>query len=241
MLNVLSIDWDYFIDANALQRLEHFPDVPNENYAQSVKDAIWTSRYADDGELLKIGINPVAYDVAYALESMDVPFTVVCDSHKWAYTFIMEQLKETGNKQVNLLNLDYHHDCRSDIKELDCGNWLSVLMSKCRGKWRWLGWKDSYRPGKPRKLQFMTEFNKDLIKNTPWDMVFICRSDMWSPPHLDELFTDVFQDVTTDKYCKVQKGIWDSRYSEELKKDADELKKAIADWVGKVRRGEIVK
>ena len=113
MLNVLSIDWDYFVDADAIERSKHFPDIPNEKYLPVLQDTIWTSRYAEDDSLLNIGVKPVAYSVADALEEMeDIPLVVVCDSHKWAYTFTVQRLQETGNKQINLLNLDFHHDCR---------------------------------------------------------------------------------------------------------------------------------
>ena len=154
--------------------------------------------------MLKVGINPLAYDIAYALEDMeDIPYIVVCDSHKWAYTFTVQRLQETGNKQVNLFNIDFHSDCRNNIKTLDCGNWLSLLMNEYRGKWRWLGWKDSYKVDKPRKL--------------------------WSLPHLDEVFTDVFQPVVDGRNGQVQKGIWDSRY-DRLHNDIEGLKIALDDW-----------
>ena len=230
MLNVLSIDWDYFINANGQWRYDHFPDIPNENYAQSLQDAIWASRYAEDDELLKVGINPLAYDIAYALEDMeDIPYIVVCDSHKWAYTFTVQRLQETGNKQVNLFNIDFHSDCRNNIKTLDCGNWLSLLINEYRGKWQWLGWKDSYKGDKPRKLKFLTGFNMSMITETKWDLVFICRSNMWSLPHLDEVFTDVFQPVVDGRNGQVQKGIWDSRY-DRLHNDIEGLKIALDDW-----------
>ena len=230
MLNVLSIDWDYFVDADAIERSKRFPDIPNEKYLPVLQDTIWTSRYAEDDSLLNIGVKPVAYSVADALEEMeDIPLVVVCDSHKWAYTFTVQRLQETGNKQINLLNLDFHHDCRGDIKELDCGNWVSVLMSEYRGKWRWVGWKDSYKTGKPRNLKFLTGFDMSMIMDIQWDLVFICRSNMWSPPHLDDVFTDVFQPVTDRRYCHIQKGIWDSRY-ERLTENINGLKQALADW-----------
>ena len=230
MLNVLSIDWDYFIDADGKWRYDHFPDIPNEDYAQSLQYAIWASRYAEDKELIKIGINPLAYDIAYLLEDMDdIPYIVVCDSHKYAYTFTVQRLKETGNKQVNLLNIDFHSDCRDNLKKLDCGNWLSVLMSEYRGKWHWLGWKDSYKAHKPRKLKFLSEFHSFMIMETAWDLVFICRSNMWSPPHLDKDFTDVFQPVVDGRDGQVQKGIWDSRY-DRLLPDIETLEKSLNDW-----------
>ena len=102
-------------------------------------------------------------------------------------------------------------------------------MNEYRGKWRWLGWKDSYKGDKPRKLKFLTGFDMSMITDVKWDLVFICRSNMWSLPHLDEKFTDVFQPVVDGRNGQIQKGIWDSRY-EKLLPDIENLKKALEDW-----------
>lgn len=233
MLNVLSIDWDYFIDADGAYRNDHFPDIPNEDYAKSLQDAIWVSRYAEDDTLLKVGVNPAVYKLVERLAY--VPYMCVCDSHKYAYTFGIQRLRETGNKRFNFLNIDFHSDCRKDSKKLDCGNWYSILMSEYRGQWNWIGWPDSYTKGKPRKLKFTTYFDIDEIDETPWDMLFVCRSDMWSLPHLDNEFTKVFKPLMDEKTGQVQKGIWDSRY-DRLHNDIEGLKIALADWRRGVRK-----
>ena len=227
MLNVLSIDWDYFIDASGLYRDRHFPDIPNEDYPKSLQDAIWTSRYAEDDTLLKVGINPAVYGLVERLAY--IPYMYVCDSHKWAYTFAIQRLRETGNKRFNFLNIDFHSDCRKDSKKLDCGNWYSILMNEYRGKWNWIGWPDSYKVGKPRKLQFSTVLDVNEINSTSWDMLFVCRSDMWSLPHLDNEFTKIFKPLMDSKTGQVQKGIWDSRY-DRLHNDIEGLKIALDDW-----------
>lgn len=235
MLHVLSIDWDYFIDADVAQRLQHFPDVPNEKYPPSLQNYIWTSRYAGDDELLNIGVIPAAYALSKTLRHMDIPNLYICDSHTWAYAFIAQHLAQAGTQQVDLLNIDYHHDCRKNTEPIDCGNWLSALMETCRGKWRWLGWKDSCKQGKPRNLKFLTAFQTALLTNVAWDVVFICRSGMWSPPHLDKTFTELFRPLTVHSNGQIEKGIWDSRY-DNIYKDIQAIKNALAEWKTKNQR-----
>lgn len=210
MLNFLSVDWDYFIGADNQQRLLHFPDTPNENYPKYLQDFIWHSRYADDSEIEKIAVNPLAYKFADMVRY--VPKVCVCDSHKYAYTFALMELTERNEKSINLLNIDFHSDWRKDEKDLDCGNWLTWLMKQIKGNYTWLGYKDSYYP-RPKELKFLTDFNRCRIDKTKWDVLFICRSDMWSPPHLDEKFTKIFKPIVDSKDGVVQCGIWESRYN----------------------------
>lgn len=210
MLNVLSIDWDYFVDADADFRLTHFPDIPNENYPSSLQDVIWVSRYANDTALEKVGVDPAVRKVVQCLDK--IPYIYVADSHKYAYVFVVQQLIQRGEGQVNLLNVDFHHDCRKDNDALDCGNWLSMLMKEYKGKYAWIGRKDSYLVGKPKKLAFRNRLDLSMLSRTEWDMLFVCRSDMWSPPHLDKEFTDIFRPLIDGKDGEIEHGIWDGRY-----------------------------
>ncbi len=235
MLNVLSIDWDYFVDANGQYRFEHFPDIPNEKYPQSLQDAIWISRYAEDDSLFKVGVKPAVYALVKRLNY--IPYICVCDSHKYAYTFGIQRLRETGNTQFNFLNIDFHSDCRKDTEALDCGNWYSLLMNEYKGKWNWIGWPDSYKVGKPRKLNFTAAFDLSKIDKVAWDMLFICRSNMWSPPHLDDEFTKIFKPLIANKDGQIQKGIWDSRY-DRLRNDIERLKVALNDWKKDTEKGK---
>ena len=98
--------------------------------------------------MLKVRVNPTVYALVERLAY--VPYMCVCDSHKYAYTFSIQRLHETKEKQFNFLNLDFHSDCRKDSKKLDCGNWYSILMSEYRGQWNWIGWPDSYTKGKEK-------------------------------------------------------------------------------------------
>lgn len=231
MLNVLSIDWDYFVHATAEQRLFLFPDSPNELYSEETKNMIWAFRYAGSEDLLKIKVDPLIYKVVSAIKS--VPIIIIGESHRFAYSFVKDLMKRRGERSLYLLNIDYHHDCEDDIedipgdgsinviewldcmdvpKNLHCGNWLRLLMEEVNGSYVWLGRKDSDKYKKAKKLRFIKNYNSAKIERTRWDMVYICRSDLWSPPHLDAEFTKVFKPLSDG--CKAgatEDGIWENR------------------------------
>ena len=69
MLNILSIDWDYFFDATEDQRILLFPDDPNELFPDHAKKSIWASYYAKSEELEKIKVDPLIYKVVKAIKN----------------------------------------------------------------------------------------------------------------------------------------------------------------------------
>lgn len=197
---ILSIDWDYFIKATAFQRGTLFPDGGNENISYALQDFIWDSRYANP-ELKEIGVLlPDYYAVNHIIYEFMRSYTqsmatarkemLVTVSHKWIYDFIMQRTK--GKEQFEVYNVDFHHDMynlQSSDEEVNCGNWVNRLLEKRPNmKYFWIKREDSETevlggkkvPCKCKKL-------KD-IEDLPFDYVFICRSDCWSPPHLDSHF-----------------------------------------------------
>jgi hypothetical protein len=221
VLNVLSVDWDYFIDATDKDRLMYFPDVPNENYPKAIQDTIWSSLYANNDKLASFGVDPVVQ--TFLRELPPVSFVCMAESHKYAYPFIVDQMEARKENRINLLNIDFHSDCREDNETLDCGNWLSMLMNRYKGKYRWLGRKGSSLSLKPARLSFSTDYRSVGIAKTKWDVLFICRSDMWSPPHLDDSFTRCFRPLTKSVDGYVQQDIWQSRM-EKMEKAVKQLK-----------------
>ena len=238
MLNILSIDWDYFINADSNERVMKFPDIPNENYPLFLQNTIWVSRYSNNPNILDISYNPVIWDIVQSFKSL--PFVVICDSHKWIYSYINQlQMKQHKKDKINLLNIDFHSDYRLPKTELDCGNWLNYVMDKYKGQYRWLGWNDSFLQKLPKQLQFITDINSVLsdIKSTKWDLVFVCRSSMWSPPHLDSVFTDIFYPLTlSSKKVVAEDAIWQSRYSTEMKENISKMSEVISQFYSKNKK-----
>lgn len=66
MIGVLSIDFDYFIDASSQERDLYFPNVNDEIHNYKVQ-AIWRESYLKHPELKKVG---VIKDFYYLKESL---------------------------------------------------------------------------------------------------------------------------------------------------------------------------
>ena len=201
MKRILSLDWDYFIKATALQRGLLFPDGGNENISYALQDFIWDSRYANP-ELKEIGVLIKEYNTAYNILGKFIEKYIcscganphrevlVTISHRWIYDFIMQ--RTTEDEELEVYNVDFHHDMynlKTKDQEVNCGNWVNCLFEKRhRMKYFWVAREDSERQvlgGEPVECK-TTDF-KDL-KELDFDYVFICRSDCWSPPHLDTHF-----------------------------------------------------
>ena len=233
MLKVLSVDWDYFVDADASVRSAWFPDTANEEYgcvfvgnseisgcvggglSEGLRCTAWYPMYGEHKGLVDIGVDPLVYRLVEDIRN--VPCVFVADSHRWAYRFVVEMMERRNERKLFLLNIDFHSDCRrkpkffcgSDV--LDCGNWLLKLMEGYKGVYRWLGRKDSFMGHKPNVLSFLDGYGKAKVGSTAWDMVFVSRSEMCSPPHLDKEFVKVFKPFVSSKNGRFQSDIWRCR------------------------------
>ena len=221
-LNVLSIDWDYFIKATAGERSGLFPDGGNENFPMSLQNVIWSSHYMTD-ELEKIKTDTQAVrKLKKCLKNLFyVPF-MVTDSHKYAYEFINSMAEEMSRDSVNIVNVDYHHDIYENGEAVDCGNWLRKLMKKYEdtdSEFTWIAREDSDESGYSfddtvsgtglRKI-----YDLDYIFEYDWDAVFICRSGMWSPPHLDRNFRDAFKWILDSNPIQYETSIFKNRFTD---------------------------
>lgn len=83
-----------------------------------------------------------------------------------------------------------HHDCFNNNPELDCGNWISyVKQDYPKIHIQWIANPVS------RQVYNITETEFDFIQTSlntlqeqPPDLIYLCRSDNWLPPHLDNYF-----------------------------------------------------
>ena len=202
MKRIISFDWDYFIKATAFQRDVLFPDNGDENISYVTQDFIWDSKYRCSPEIKNIGILKNDYNTAnhilskfvekYLYSKVANPYQemLVTISHKWIYDFIMQRTKK--GEEFEVYNVDFHHDMynfRSGDEEVNCGNWVNCLREKRpKMKYFWVKREDSETHvlgGETVDCEFKS---LEEIKDLPFDYVFICRSDCWSPPHLDTYF-----------------------------------------------------
>lgn len=201
MKRFLSIDWDFFIDATDVQRLTMFPDGGNENLPDSLRDYIWDTHYRNP-ELEKMGVTP-DYKYLLSICKTFIGEAFVADSHKWAYDFIINNTEP--DEEFEVYNIDFHHDLYNFTTrggEVNCGNWATLLRrDRPHMKYKWVKCDTSdVAAGEMKKVEAemmtMTIFRM-LFRNVAeeFDYLFICRSAVWSPPHLDKKFVRAVKSI----------------------------------------------
>lgn len=232
-LKVLSIDWDYFIDASMLERSMMFPDGGNESLSDAIADFVWATRYAGQPKLEKIGIDIIAFsDVKKRMKKWLLPSTKVmaADSHRHIYQFITSNLKH--GQKVELYNIDFHHDAYGIIdSEVNCGNWLNHLSKAIVNPVHWVCRVDSDDEQHDPNVENV-KTNLADVPDKPFDLIFLCRSSCWSPPHLDKHFMFLMRSVdrlsgqsqqTVDSLRELHR-IRVSRYSKAMKDNIEATK-----------------
>lgn len=200
-MKVLSIDWDYFQNVSS-DVLRDYPD--GIDRSTELSELIWGIRYAQRDFAKEVAILENEYNTLIQLLLMQdkgCP-VMIANSHKHIYRFITEHC----DGEIALVNIDMHHDILNDNPALDCGNWIGALFKeKCLKfqNFRWVynpvslkmyGIKD----GSSEEDKTLREISQKIglssiseIPNKKFDMIFLARSDIWSPPHLDEYFSEL--------------------------------------------------
>ena len=106
-----------------------------------------------------------------------------------------------------------------DVGEgVHCGNWLRWLLND--------GTVDAALLGQPSLIVnwqiILTQvISLSELPKTGYDLVYICRSGWWTPPHMDDAFIKYLaRPLIANRNgweVKYQKGIMESRYNNELK------------------------
>ena len=211
MLTVLSIDWDYFVDANAHTRGLWFPD-GNQFLPDQLDALIWASKYAySNGLLESISIKKEELKICKKFYD-NVEFKIAAKNHDALANVLIEHL--TGEK-LRIINIDFHHDLRkcTEKDQLDAGNWLGLIdHANMLQELIWISHTDSLEPESIQHLTCKKTHRELSIKSlniTPddIDLVFVCLSPPWSPPHLDKVFIKSFQVDHNDRWPQVKKLI----------------------------------
>ena len=195
-LKVLSIDFDFFqkTTVNLLMNYPDGVDLPTE-----ITELTWSSHYSHNyNELITVKIDESKLNQLYkilAKQNNNIPVMIV-QSHKHIYDFILRNRK--NNDKVQVFNIDMHHDCfGAKDRSLDCGNWVLHLKRNLPDfKITWITQKEGLKLyNNPHNIPVEFTFNK--IRDKKFDMIFLCRSDTWLPPHLDEYFTHLASYIVT--------------------------------------------
>ena len=221
---VLSIDWDYFVDCPIDFKMKHFPDGGNENLPEPILDQVWMLRYGQCSTLKDVNVDICELvKLRMLLKAIVTPYTmiVISDSHKDIYKYL-EELKQT-KLPMELYNIDFHHDMY-DFQDanVDCGNWLRLFMNSNNrhdnDSFTWIRRKDSGLSGDDLiDDNSIVGLPKDIA--APFQLVFLCRSGVWSPPHLDKDFLSLcrYMNKLNDKAVVVDQKVTRNRYNRQFK------------------------
>ncbi|BAL01917.1 hypothetical protein OBV_p-00620 (plasmid) [Oscillibacter valericigenes Sjm18-20] len=219
-MNILSIDYDYFVKVSEYFRENHFPDGGREQ-GDNLNLIVWSQLYASGnccGERIEtiISDNAALRKIRKFIARQKNPVCMIADSHSHAYNFIKDSIP--AGEKATVYNIDFHHDtfCINDENEVNCGNWLRHLLDeKVIDRAYWVAKPDSETDG---SLVDIIPIEKALEVN--YDAVYICRSSWWTPPHLDGAFTsELVKPLLLNKRgwaVRYEKNIDVSRYNKEF-------------------------
>lgn len=228
-MNVLSIDWDYFIDCTQDEICFLFPDGGNENIGIQLSNQIWAMHYAKSSysnfsrvnrELKDIGINKESLNfVLLTILNNSKSHTCIqlSESHTTIYDLILETYTRTGEK-VDIYNIDHHSDTYNLGSELNCGNWVNYLDTlNCINNYTWIqnvNTKETLNQRDFEHCNVNTTTDLTILDNIPhWDIIFICKSSIWTPPHLDNEFR-IFYDTLKTMGYDFSDSLFNDRYAE---------------------------
>jgi len=192
-VGILSIDFDYFIDASAKERDLYFPKRSEEIHKNKLK-SIWEERYAIYPRLKELGVIEDYYFLKSFLLSLDghKVYFYKADNHK-SIREIIDMIPRS--LQLKIINIDFHHDYYhyySGDAKYNCGNWLRrVIEERPDTKVKWIRRKDSQLNSLEGSFPFEHTTDIKSISDEKFDYVFICRSPEWSPLHLCSKFEEL--------------------------------------------------
>lgn len=251
---VLSIDFDYFVDATREEKFG-FPD-PNENLSIDINTFLWVTHYAEqqlnvkrfgkqiDRSLDSIPVNRETFTqvlkylkmLKYDSSALQV---IVANSHSAIFPYLEQ--KVNSGIPVKVCNLDDHSDFYGIGSDLNCGNWGNLLYNSVRkhnllsqSEVNWVGQPDSITHSEEDSLykeyaellsishvapEDVSEYLQAFFGETP-DMIFLCRSSCWVPPHLDFKFLEMVEVLQKyqSNHILIEERVRVPRYTSKFKK-----------------------
>ncbi|ABN52725.1 MAG TPA: hypothetical protein DEF39_03800 [Hungateiclostridium thermocellum] len=200
MIGILSIDFDYFINASSQARDMYFPKGSDEIPENKLK-SVWEERYLKYPELKKIGVIDDFHFLKKFVKELKIPKEnfMKADSHKYIKS-IIEKLPEKS--QFKIVNIDFHHDYYHYYRGNDyynCGNWLRrVLEERPDTKVKWIRREDSQIYCLDGIFPFEHTDDIKSVYNEKFDYIFLCKSPEWTPPHLNSKFEELCRTIEQD-------------------------------------------
>ena len=188
-LRVLSVDFDFFQRVNVETLMYCYPD--GIDLPPDLTTITWASHYNFQADRLKkVTVDRKRLTQLKQIIRNQNPLikVMVVSSHVHIYDFILSNMP--GYDQCDIINIDMHHDMFNNNNRLDCGNWVTHIKKAIPNcNITWIANKISNEVYGLKDLPVKYEF--DDIMDKTFDLLFLCRSDTWLPPHLDKNFAEV--------------------------------------------------
>ena len=213
MKRFLTVDWDYCIDCSADFRVDTFPNSSLEYSSQTAKLNVWKGCYTDNPSIKDIGT--FNFETLKELLSLFIHTEKVRveESHEGAYYFILYNTKP--DEVFEVVNIDFHHDLYNffSSRPVNCSNWVTRLFeARPNMNYVWVKRDDSEEKALGVDNVIDSYFPNAMTCpfNTWYEIyylpflqeyvgLFLCRSDIWSPPHLDSKFNELVRVVDPSK------------------------------------------
>ena len=199
MINVLSIDWDYYVDTSNEIRERCFPKILNDIISEEKRIEMWRESYKKYN-IKNIGILEEKFQKTIQLiEDIEKDSPKACkitnDSHRFVYDVIEKEIEEFHDENIKVYNIDHHHDMyqyRTSFDKVNCSNWAEILQEELGSKfdYNWIKRDDSEEYSLAGKVNCKECFLDDITEKK-FDVIYLCRSGAWSPPHLDNKYNEL--------------------------------------------------
>lgn len=197
-LNILSIDFDVFTNIKADDIMLCYPD--GVDLPSDITIVTWADKYVNPHFASKIrnaGIRKDIFQKTCQTLRTQTKKDAICfmtNSHVRILDMIDDYYNDQLYDGIHITHMDMHHDCDNPNEKPDCGNWVRYVKEQYpKVSIQWVAHPES-------AILYHVEQNADVstlihtdlpTTKTPYDLVFICRSDNWTPPHLDPYFDEL--------------------------------------------------
>ena len=185
VLRMLSIDWDVFHDMTQF--------MPGSMECQEdwiVEYSRWEGEFKHS---YKFATKEFECFKKYLSSVTQIVY--IAEDHKELYHLIER------DTEVHVTNLDFHDDMYEidKVRGAECGSWASALveLKDCDVT---IDWRQLYTKGLiskqrseylDKRIKWSHQMGFDTVFNQTYDIIFLCRSWDFSPPHMGHKFREL--------------------------------------------------
>lgn len=188
---LLTIDWDYFIDASLDVRDNIFPRI-TEGFRDSIPDnSLWNHVKSKTHKLDMDAFERVYGAFYHCGQIADHPIALYASENHCEAYYIAKRMEVE-----RVINLDFHHD-KGIASRMSCDSWMRVLSEENPGiEYVWCRREDSVTTCFGAEVDYVPISFDNLvhfISTASFNAVHFCRSDLYSPPIYDSMFGTMLQ------------------------------------------------